>query len=108
MRPWHLRHLRLGLYLAGCCTLMGIAIVSFADATGRAEAVVTLRQLLGLWALGLLLASVIAGPLTSVLHRLPLKIHLMYGRRAIGILCFVFACAHVLTYVVPTIWTNWR
>ena len=69
---------------------------------------VGMRQLFGLWALGFLLAAMMVGPLTSVLPRLPLKAHLLFARRAIGISAFVFAVVHVLAYLIPILLRNWR
>ena len=56
------------------------------------------RQLFGLWALGLLLTSMLIGPLTSVFRPFPFLGHLILGRRAIGIACFAFAVLHALSY----------
>ena len=84
MKPWHLRHLRALIYLAAFVAGGIIVEVSAWDAVSFGQAMVTARQLFGLWSLALLLMSMSAGPLTSVLPWLPLKIHLMYGRRALG------------------------
>jgi sulfoxide reductase heme-binding subunit YedZ len=108
MKPWHLRHLRTLIYSAAFVAGVVIFAVSAWDAGSFAQAMVAARQLFGLWALALLLVSMSAGPLTSVLPWLPLKIHLMYGRRAIGVSAFALAVAHVLCYVAPVAVRNWR
>jgi sulfoxide reductase heme-binding subunit YedZ len=108
VKSWHLRHVRVLIYIAAGVSAAAIAITSAVGAGSFGQAAVTARQLFGLWALGLLLGSMSVGPLTSVLPSLPLKIHLIYGRRAIGISAFAFAVAHMLCYAVPVAARNWR
>jgi DMSO/TMAO reductase YedYZ heme-binding membrane subunit len=70
-----------------------------ADAPEFGAALVEARQLYGLWALAFLLASMIIGPLASVLPWLPLKAPLMYARRAVGVSALGFATLHVTAYI---------
>jgi DMSO/TMAO reductase YedYZ heme-binding membrane subunit len=96
--PFHLKHVRGILYL-----LLGAAgvfiLLSCLGAPG--DPFVGARELYGLWALGLLLAAMTVGPLTHVVPGLPLKAHLVLGRRALGIGAFAMASAHALCYLVP-------
>ncbi len=108
MKPWHLRHMRALIYLMAFIAGGIIIAVSAWDAASFGEAMVTARQLFGLWSLAFLLVSMSAGPLTSVLPSFPLKIHLMYGRRAIGVSAFALAVVHVACYIVPIAVRNWR
>lgn len=87
---------------------IGIIAASSMDAGNAAEALVAMRQLFGLWALGFLLAAMLVGPLTAAIPKLPLKAHLVLARRAIGVSAFGFAAAHVGAYAVPVLRRNWR
>jgi DMSO/TMAO reductase YedYZ heme-binding membrane subunit len=97
--PWHLRHVRGLLSLALGIVFVAILLPCLEDTSGNAFVVA--RESFALWALGLLLAAMIVGPLTYVVPGLPLKAHLVLGRRALGISAFGFASAHALSYVVP-------
>jgi DMSO/TMAO reductase YedYZ heme-binding membrane subunit len=66
------------------------------------------RELYGLWALGLLIAAMITGPLVFVVPWLPLKGHLMIARRAFGVSAFVLATLHLGTYLGPILYRNWH
>ena len=66
------------------------------------------RQLYGLWALGLLLASLIVGPLTAVLPWPPARGPLMYARRAVGVCALLFAALHVACYLASVGRRDWR
>lgn len=94
--PWHLRHIRALLYAAFALSAIGVAVVCAMD--DLAKPWIGARQLFGLWALALLLTSMLIGPLTSVFRPFPLRGHLVLGRRAIGISCFGFALLHALSY----------
>jgi DMSO/TMAO reductase YedYZ heme-binding membrane subunit len=72
------------------------------------HALIDARQLFGLWALGFLLASILIGPLTSVLPWIPWKSSLMYGRRAVGLSALVFALLHSMCYLWSVFHRNWR
>ncbi len=91
----------------------GIAIVGVivASAWGQADfgrVLVDTRELFGLWALGLLVASMLLGPLTSVFPWIPLKSPLMYARRAIGVSALVFALLHVVAYLWSVLRRDWH
>jgi len=94
--PWHLRHVRPILYAAFTLAAVGVGVVCAMDDPEKPW--IGARQLFGLWALGLLLASMLIGPLTSVFRPFPFRGHLVLGRRAIGIACFAFAALHALSY----------
>lgn len=94
--PWHLRHFRAILYAAFVVSAVGVAVVCAMDDPKTPW--IGARQLFGLWALGLLLTSMLIGPLTSVFRPFPFLGHLILGRRAIGIACFAFAVLHALSY----------
>lgn len=94
--PWHLRHVRPLLYGAFTLSAIGVAVVCAMDDPETPW--IGARQLFGLWALGLLLASMLIGPLTAVFRPFPFRGHLVLGRRAIGIACFGFAVLHALSY----------
>jgi sulfoxide reductase heme-binding subunit YedZ len=96
--PWHLRHVRALLYAAFTLSGVGVAVVCAMDDPEKPW--IGARQLFGLWALGLLLASMLIGPLTSVFRPFPFRGHLVLGRRAIGIASFAFATLHALSYTV--------
>jgi DMSO/TMAO reductase YedYZ heme-binding membrane subunit len=106
--PNHLRRLKGTIYIALTAAIIGIASVSFLDAPSASDAWIAARQLYGLWALSLLLTSMLAGPLVFVLPRFPLKTHLMLGRRAFGISSFVMALGHAISYLGPVLSRNWR
>lgn len=108
MKPWHFRFAR-GLIYVGA--LVAAAAVAFSAKWGESDlgqVLVAARQLYGLWALALLLASMLLGPLTSVLPWLPFRASLMYGRRAVGVSALMFAVLHVVTYLWAVVWRNWR
>jgi DMSO/TMAO reductase YedYZ heme-binding membrane subunit len=94
--PWHLRRIRALLYAAFAMSALGVIVVCAMD--DPAKPWIGARQLLGLWALGLLIASMLIGPLTSTLRPFPLRGHLVLGRRAMGVSCFFFAALHALSY----------
>ena len=93
---WHLRHIRAILYVAFALSAVGVGVACAMDDPKTPW--VGGRQLYGLWALGLLITSMLIGPLTSVLKPIPLRAHLVLGRRAIGVACFFFAVLHALSY----------
>src|SRR5204862_3121990 len=66
---------------------------------GLGQTLVDARQLYGLWALGLLLAALLLGPLTAGWPRLPLRSPLRYARRAVGVSALLFAILHVGCYL---------
>jgi sulfoxide reductase heme-binding subunit YedZ len=78
---------------------VGIVFSAWWGESDFGHVLVITRQLFGLWALGLLLASILLGPLTSVLPWMPFKSSLMFGRRAVGIAALAFAGLHVASYV---------
>jgi sulfoxide reductase heme-binding subunit YedZ len=96
------------IYIALVLTVFGIGLSSILTASDSTQVWVSMRECYGLTALFLLLASMIAGPLSFVIPRLPLKAHLILGRRAIGIAAFVLATLHIICYLGPTIRSNWR
>lgn len=108
MKPWHLRHARTIVYAAGLVTAIAVAAVSWSDAPAARDALVSARELFGLWSLATLLVTLSAGPLTAVLPWLPLRVHLLYARRATGLTAFAFAALHVLCYAAPNLRDNWR
>jgi DMSO/TMAO reductase YedYZ heme-binding membrane subunit len=96
------------IYIALIIAIAGIALSSILDAPNATQAWVGARELYGLWALSLLVASMLPGPISFVLPWFPLKAHLVMGRRALGISSFVMASAHVTCYLGPTLFRNWR
>ena len=94
------------IYASAVIAAVSIAVTAALDPIG--QRLITARELFGLWALGLLLASLMIGPLFSVLPRLPLRSFLMYGRRALGITTFLFAVLHVGCYFWPLLGARWR
>lgn len=96
--PWHLRHVRALLYAAFTLTALGIAVTCAMDDPKTPW--IGARQLYGLWALGLLLASMLIGPLTAIFRPFPFRGHLVLGRRAIGIACFAFSTLHAMSYTL--------
>lgn len=83
---------------------IGVAIASMFDQTPWISA----RQLYGLWALGFLLASMLIGPLASVVPKMPLKAYWLSARRSIGVGAFFFVVAHLMCYFVPILSRNWH
>jgi DMSO/TMAO reductase YedYZ heme-binding membrane subunit len=108
MKPWHFRHARGIVYLCAAASAIAVAAVSATDSPHPGSKLVTARQLYGLWALGTLLASMLIGPLTSVLPWLPFKPSLLYSRRAVGITAIGFAALHVAAYVWTLSRRTWR
>jgi DMSO/TMAO reductase YedYZ heme-binding membrane subunit len=106
--PWHLRNIPKLAYLALLVVTLGIAISSALDSSDPAHAWIVARELYGLWALALLLAAMLAGPLIFVLPWLPFKGHLLLGRRALGISAFALAVAHVASYLGPVLTRDWH
>ena len=106
--PWHLRHIRQLIYAALVVTAISIALTAVLDAPNATQAWIEARQYYGLWALGILLAAMIIGPLCFVLPWLPIKAHLVLGRRALGVSAFVLAVLHTLSYLAPTIYRDWH
>jgi DMSO/TMAO reductase YedYZ heme-binding membrane subunit len=105
---WHLRHVRSLIYAALCVAIVGIAYTSQSNAPDVPQAWVEARELYGLWALGLLLAAMLCGPLSFVVPWLPFRGHLMLGRRALGVSAAVLAALHLASYLGPTMWRDWR
>jgi sulfoxide reductase heme-binding subunit YedZ len=95
---WHLRHIRKILYVAFSVAAIGVGVVCAMDDPKTPW--IGARQLYGLWALGLLLASMLIGPLTAIFRPFPLRGHLILGRRAIGIACFAFSMLHAMSYTL--------
>ncbi len=106
-RSWHLRFTRGLVYLGAILALAGVAVSCLWDAESPSEAWIAARQLYGLWALGLLVAAMLIGPLTFILPWIPLKAHLALARRALGVSTFLFAIAHMLAYLLPLVARNW-
>ena len=101
--PWHLRHIRAIVAVGLAASAVGIAVAASIDGTTATQVVVEGRQLFGLWALGLLLASMVAGPLAYVLPWLPVNGHLVAGRRVFGVGAFAFALLHACSYLLPIV-----
>jgi len=85
-----------------------IGYSSVSDAPNPAQAWVQAREFYGLWALALLVTSMLPGPLNFVLPWLPIRGHLVLGRRALGVSAFILAVLHVACYLWPTIRRNWH
>lgn len=96
------------IYALTAVSPIGVAASCAYGATNLTETLIAARQLYGLWALGFLLAAMSIGPLTSILPWLPLKAHLVKGRRAVGVSAFIFAALHSSCYLIPVILRNWR
>jgi DMSO/TMAO reductase YedYZ heme-binding membrane subunit len=96
--PWHLRHIRPILYVAFTIAAIGVGVVCGMDDPKTPW--IGARQLYGLWALGLLLTSMLIGPLTAIFRPFPFRGHLILGRRAIGIACFAFTMLHAASYTL--------
>lgn len=105
---WHVRNIRALIYAALFVIVLGIVFSCYADAKDVAQVWVGARELFGLWALALLLAAMCAGPITFVLPWLPIRPHLMLGRRALGVSAFILAFLHVVAYLAPTLYRDWR
>ncbi len=108
MKPWHFRRARAIVYAAAAVAAIGVALAGGWGASGWGDALVAARQLYGLWALGLLLASLIVGPLTAVLPWPPARGPLMYARRAVGVCALLFAALHVGCYLASVGLRDWR
>lgn len=108
MKAWQFQYGRAMVYLGAAIAAVGIVIASRLQSPSFEQTLVSVRQLFGLWALGLLLASMILGPLAFVLPWLPLKSALLYSRRAIGICALIFALIHVACYLWSVLRRNWR
>jgi sulfoxide reductase heme-binding subunit YedZ len=107
--PWHLSYVRALIGCSAAVAWIGIAVVSWIDSPDAAQAWISARQLYGLWALALLVASMLPGPLGFVLPWLPLKAHLVLGRRAAGISAFFMAVSHAACYLGPIAYSGaWR
>src|SRR5690348_9107934 len=96
------------IYAGAAIAGIAIGAVAVSDHGRTVAALIEARELLGLWALGLLLATLIVGPLVAVLPWLPVKSHLIYARRAVGVCAFSFAVAHVLCYLPSPLSRGWR
>jgi len=108
VKAWHFRFARVIIYIGAVVAAVVVAVVSVMDAPDAGQALVGARQLYGLWALGLMLAAMLIGPLTSVLPWFPFKVSLMYGRRAVGVCVLLFAALHVGCYLWSVARRNWR
>ena len=108
MRPWYFRRARPLIYAAAAGAAGAILWVSASGSPDLGRTLVSARQLYGLWALGLLLASLIVGPLTAVLPTLPLRPTLMYARRAVGVAALLFAALHLACYLGSITLRGWR
>jgi DMSO/TMAO reductase YedYZ heme-binding membrane subunit len=107
--PWHVRKMRGLTYCFLSVAWIGIAVSAALDSPDPRHAWIAARQLYGLWALGLLVTSMVAGPLSSVLPWLPFRGHLVMSRRAIGVSSFGMAVSHAGCYLGPMIHSgNWR
>jgi sulfoxide reductase heme-binding subunit YedZ len=106
---WSKRHgtLLVGIGTAGA--ILGIGLAAAGEST-PAAALVVAREMYGLTALGFLFASVLIGPLTAVLVRMPPKLRgwLIARRRAVGLSAFVLVSCHVLCYLLPVLARSWR
>jgi sulfoxide reductase heme-binding subunit YedZ len=107
MKPWHFRYARVLVYCGAVVAAALVAISSAWNVPGLGQTLVDARQLYGLWALGLLLAALLLGPLTAVWPRLPLRSPLMYARRAVGVSALAFAILHVSCYLWALARRHW-
>jgi sulfoxide reductase heme-binding subunit YedZ len=105
---WHVRHIRKLIYTLLGFTVLWIGYSSVSGAPNATQAWVAARESYGLWALALLVASMLPGPLNFVLPWLPIRAHLVLGRRALGVSCFILATLHMICYLGPTIRRNWH
>ena len=108
MKSWHFRWARGLIYAGAIIAAVGVVVSCAWDEADVGKVLVAARQLFGLWALGLLLASMLLGPLTSVFPWLPLRSTLMYGRRAVGVSALMFALLHVVAYGWSVYRRNWH
>jgi sulfoxide reductase heme-binding subunit YedZ len=108
MKAWHFRFARALIYAGAFLAASGIVVASVIGQSDLGPILINLRQLFALWALGLLLAAMLLGPLTSVLPWIPFKPSLMYGRRAVGVAALSFALLHVAAYLVSLLRRSWR
>jgi len=108
MRHWYFRHARSLVYFGFGVAAISIAVLAYSDSQDTGGALVEARQEYGLWALALLLASMIIGPIVSVLPWLPLKAPLMYARRAVGVSAILMAALHVACYVTSFLRRSWH
>lgn len=106
MTPWHVRYARMLVYITGFAAMAAVAVVAAMDDAGAR--LVTARQLLGLWALALVLSAMLIGPLLAVLPWIPLRASLVQARRAVGILAACFAVAHVTCALWSILKRDWR
>ena len=106
--PWHLKNIRAFIYIGLVIAIIAVALSCFVGEPDMTVAWVGARELYGLWALALLVCSMLPGPINYVMPWFPLKAHLVLGRRALGISGFVMACLHVVCYLGPTLVRNWR
>jgi methionine sulfoxide reductase heme-binding subunit len=106
MATWQTRYTRPVLYIAGFAAMAGVGVAAAMENAGMR--LVVARQLFGLWALGLVFASMLIGPLTAVLPWLPIKPALLHGRRVVGILAACFAAAHVTCYLWSVLARDWH
>lgn len=106
--PWHLRRVRGLLYAGLSLVALAIPLAERSDEPTPAAVWIGSRELFGLWALALLLAAMLIGPLTFAWPGIPLKAHLILGRRAVGISAFCFALCHSASYVVPVGLRDWH
>lgn len=107
MKTWHFRFARALVYGGAAVAAVGIVMSAGADPHGPGHALVEVRQLFGLWALGLMLAALMIGPLTSVIHWLPLKPTLLNARRAVGVSSAMFSVIHVIAYLISVARRSW-
>src|ERR1041385_7890030 len=105
---WHLRYIRKLIYTVLALTITAILVSSLLQSPDWVQVWVSAREAYGLGALTFLLASMLAGPLSFVLPWLPVRAHLILGRRALGVSAFVLAVTHVICYLGPTIYWDWR
>lgn len=108
MRHWYFRHARSFVYFGCGLAAISVAALAYPDLEDMGRALVEARQLYGLWALALLLASMIIGPIVSVLPWLPLKAPLVYARRAVGVSALMMAVLHVACYVTALLRRSWH
>ena len=106
--PWHLKYLRRAIYVGLVIAIIAVVLSCFVGEPDATKAWIGVRELFGLWALALLLVSMLAGPINYVMPWFPIKAHLVLGRRAIGVSAFVMAILHVICYLGPTILRDWR
>lgn len=105
---WHFRWSRKVIYGGAFVAALVISGSAKWGQPDVGQALVSARQLFGLWALAFLLAAMILGPLTSVLPWVPLRSSLMYGRRAVGVSALGFGILHVAAYCWALLRRDWR